>query len=191
VDEREDPRARRGSALLQEALRWAVAIPLALLVALALFAIVAKGLDGSWIAKALMRVFPLRQTALTPKERCEIEPRPAITVEGSVGYRAGDAFVPLPDAEIRGEHVVGASRGLDVDASGRFRLVSALPGGSPECVPGVGGTAAATPHLVFRAPGCVERRVPLTAAWVPHRVLLDCPARAAKARAHAGAPPTR
>lgn len=175
-----DPVANERSPL-RGALRWVVAVPIAVFVVGSLFFVMASLVDGTWLVEALMRVFPLKERELTPEERCEMERlqgAPAITIEGNVGYLDKRSFVPLPDAEIRGEQGLAAIRDVEVDAEGRFRLVTALPFvPSPECADQTPGRTAAAPRLFFQAPGCRERRVPVTAAWVPRRIVLVCPDR--------------
>lgn len=166
-------RRRRGS-ILHEVLRWAVAVPVAAVISVGLLLLMSRLIDGSWILEALTRVFPLEEKVLTPEERCELETlrtAPAVTIEGTVGTLAGDRFVPLEAAEIHGEGGIVAERGVAVDAGGRFRFVTALPGPvPPECGP----EQRANPQLVVDAPGCEPRRVPVTNAWVSRRIVLSC-----------------
>lgn len=171
-----EPRPRR-SPVLHELLRWLVAIPIAAVVAGALFVAMAALVDGSWLVERLIRVFPLREKTLTPEERCELatlRSAPAVTIEGTVGTRIDGHFVPLADAEVRGEGGIAAGGDVEVGADGRFRLATALPvDAPPECPQ----AATPTPQLVVGAPGCILRRVPVTPAWVPHRIVLSCPRR--------------
>lgn len=173
-----DPRPPR-SPFLHELLRWLVAIPIAAAVAGVLFVAMASLVDGSWLVEHLIRVFPLHEKELTREERCELaalRSAPAVTIEGTVGTRVDGRFEPLGDAEVRGEGGIAVGGDVEVDAGGRFRLATALPVDTPPECP---GAATATPQLVVGAPGCIMRRVPVTEAWVPHRIVLTCPRRGA------------
>lgn len=170
--------------LLHALLRWVLAAALAAVVAGGLFLAMALLVNGSGLIEKLIRVFPLTAKQLTPEERCELASlptSPAVTIEGTVGYLADGRFVPLDDAEVGGDPGVIAGRGVTVDADGHFRFATALPSGARteagDLPAACAGQSRETPHLVIRAPGCRERRVPLTEAWVPHRILLSCPER--------------
>ena len=157
-------------------LRWVVAGGLASIVTLALFATMTRLIDGRWILERLVRVFPLTTTELTQEDDCSggLPLGGAIDVQGVVGFYDGAGFRPLPDAKIDGRNALGNDSPVEVNAGGVFRFVTAFPTGEP--------TSCDHPppedqRLRIRAAGCTERTVPVTAAWVAHRVLLECEGR--------------
>jgi len=164
--------------LLAAVLRWLVAAALAASVTLVIFVAMTRMVDGAWILDRILRVFPLEQTALAdPCEAWETEAA-LVPIQGVVGYYGPDGFVPLHDAEIVGEHAPSDTQTVEVSPEGVFRFVTAFaderpPACATPAVPGATGK-----RLRIRAPGCVPRDVPVNRSWIPHRVLLDCEARA-------------
>jgi len=170
------------SGWLRELLRWGIAGSVAAATTLAIFIAMTRMSDGSEILASLVRFFPL--TFATVDVECDEEDllASAVTIEGAVGYHGPDGFAPLPDVEILRENTSAGERTVEVSADGSFRFVTAFASDAPtSCPPQEEGEDAFDPKTVqqlrLRAPGCVERRVPLTRAWQPHRVLLECSGR--------------
>ena len=159
--------------MLAAILRWLVAASLATLVTLVIFIAMTRMIDGTWLLDSLIRVFPLTQTEIPPGDECSPSPLlgPAISIEGVVGrYRDGD-FDPLPAAEVVGHNALGKEVLVEVSEHGIFRFVTAFADESPSPCPRV---PTRDQKLRIRADGCQERSVPVTRAWLPHRVLLEC-----------------
>ncbi|MBW2274425.1 MAG: hypothetical protein JRG96_14230 [Deltaproteobacteria bacterium] len=161
-----------------EALRWLVAVCVASAVTVGLLFMMTGLVDPSSIVMHLVRLYPLTQAAPCPEEGCAT-PSPvlpvAVTIEGSVGYRAEGRIMPLGAAEIVAERPNGKNRKVEVDADGKFQFVTGWPIASPS-PPGSESRrrGSSTPQLLIRAPGCTERRVPVTRAWIPRLILLSC-----------------
>lgn len=157
-------------------LRWLVAGGFATVVTLLLFATMTRLVDGSWILDSLIRVFPLQQTQLPPEDECAAIPPlgGAVTIEGVVGRYRDGVFQPLPEAHIVGRTALGVDAEVEVAENGIFRFATAFPNQLPPTCP---PPETVEQRLRIRASGCEERVVPVTRAWIPHRVLLDCPAR--------------
>jgi hypothetical protein len=164
--------------LLKSLLRWAVAAAVATLVTLVLFTVMTRLIDGTWILEGLIRVFPLSTAQVTPEDECAIDEataRPAVSIAGEVGYYANGSFVPLPDARIQGDDGARPPHPVEVAADGAFRFVTAFPDETPSpCRYDGEKPPAETQWLIVGAEGCSERRVPVTRAWVSHRVLIPC-----------------
>jgi hypothetical protein len=134
--------------------------------------------DGSGIVKRLIWLYPLTQALPCPGGECSAalpDLPAAITIEGTVGHLAAGRIVPLGSAQVVAERPNGKVREVEVDTGGRFRFVTAWPS-DPQATPSAesrrGGTAST--QLILRAPGCTERRVPVTRAWTPRPILLSC-----------------
>lgn len=158
---------------MMAALRWLVAGGLATAVTVLIFATMTRLVDGSWILDKIIRVFPLHQTQLTPEDECDAVPPlgGAVTIHGVVGSYRDGVFHPLPQARIVGRTALGAESEVEVDPNGVFRFATAFPNEAPSLCP---PPETVDQQLRIQAPGCRERTVPVTRAWVPHRVLLDC-----------------
>jgi len=161
------------------ALRWLVAAAIGGGTSIALFVGMATAIDAVDIVERMFRIFPLTQTILTDADACasdEISSHRAVPIEGVVGFWRGETFIPLADAEVTGENAVTGAVPVEVGADGAFRFVAAFPN---EAAAACGGAPAeAAPQgLSVRAPGCANRRVPVTGAWVPHAIALECPER--------------
>ena len=158
-------------------LRWLVAGSLATVVTFALFIAMVRLVDGSSLLESLIWVFPLTQTELPASDDCADGPplAAAVEIEGLVGHyedgELGSEFHPLRDAEIVARDRFGRESAVEVSLSGAFRFVTAFPSDEPSrCeLPNT-----SSQRLLIRARGCRERNVPITASWIPHRVLLDC-----------------
>jgi hypothetical protein len=174
-----DPETERRFPLLRGLLRWLVAGGVGALASLALFVGMGWLLDTSHLMDRLFRVFPLKQTVLDADEACGDTPLlRAVTIEGVVGTLRAGRLQPLVDAEVRSDGPGSGTRPVEVSGDGGFRLVAAFPDDRPSpCDTGARSATAPVQHLIVRAPGCSERRVPITRAWVPHAVLLECPDR--------------
>jgi hypothetical protein len=153
-------------------MRWVVAGSLSAVVTGLLFLVMTRMSDGSWILEKLIWVFPLTQTELGPDD-CPTAPpvTAAVDIEGVVGHYREGVFHPLPNAEITGRNSHDSGVTVEVSEDGIFHFVTGFASGEPTSCP---FPPAAAQHLEFRAPGCSERSVPITPAWVPHRVLLKC-----------------
>ena len=174
------PHAQRPPLLLR-ALRWLIAASLGVLVTIGIFTVVLGIRIGPDLVESLLRFFPLRQVLISVPDRCAMGPervQEAVDITGSVGMLVDDEFVAIEDAEVLGERLLAADKWMPVEPGGYFRLVTALPKAEDEeCALGPDGTPLPTPQLVFRAPGCAERRVPVMRPWIPRRIMLDCTAR--------------
>ncbi len=154
--------------------RWLVAATAATVITALLFGAMTRLADGRWLVDRLVRIFPLEQTVLPEEDDCSGQPLldAAITIEGIVGTRSRDeGFQPLTRAEIVGHDALGASRSVQVEPGGIFRFVTAFASGAPSSCP---APSPKPQRLEIRATGCRARSVPVTPAWVPHRVLLEC-----------------
>lgn len=139
------------------------------IVTFALFGMMVGLVDGRWILDTLIRVFPLYQEPVGEHDLPALRPEPMVflTLEGTVGTLAGGGFVPLEDAEILRIGASISDQAIEVDPGGSFRFEASFPGD-------LSGEALAT-QLVIRRPGCSERRVPVTRAWlVSRRIVLHC-----------------
>jgi hypothetical protein len=150
---------------------WAIAIPAAGMITFVLIGTMAGLVDGRSILEKLVRLFPLEEQAVGDDDLPAMRPgrhEVSIAFEGRVGTRKQDRFVPLERVEILGIRASGDDRSIEVGAGGRFRFESAFPDER--------ASAPATRQLVIRSPGCSERRVPVTRAWLrPRQIVLDCP----------------
>jgi hypothetical protein len=150
---------------------WAIAVPAAGIVTFALIGTMAGLVDGQWILEKLIRLFPLEEQAVGVDDLPALRPAQrevSIPFEGRVGTRSENRFVPLERVEILGIRESGDGQPIEVGAGGHFRFESAFPDEH--------ATAPATRQLVIRSPGCSERRVPVTRAWLrPRQIVLDCP----------------
>jgi len=164
---------------LRAALRWLMAACVGSVASLSIFVLMTRVVDASGLVDRLFRVFPLIRTELDPDEACgDASLLRAVSVDGVVGTLRDGRVEPLADAVVVSEDARSGPRPVDVSAEGRFRVVAAFPDDRPSaCPPGERAAAGAALHLVVNAPGCSERRVPVTQAWVPHSVLLECPDR--------------
>jgi hypothetical protein len=166
---------------VRSAIRWIVAGGVGAASALALFAAMAASIEGVDIVERLFRIFPLTQTVLPDTDECGADGTAshlAVPIEGVVGHLRDDGMAPLPDATVVGENAITGTMPVDVSSNGTFRFVAAFPNDEPSaCRDAESVTEGAPQQLVVRAPGCAERIVPVTAAWVPHTVLLDCAGR--------------
>ena len=157
--------------------RWALAVSMGTAITIALFLMMTRLVDGSWILERLVRVVPLTTTAsVDPCEVWETQ-QTLVPIDGIVGYQSPDGFVPLVDAEIVGEHRAAHGQRVDVSPEGGFRFVTGFSNERPPACsePTAGG--AVIKRLIIRAPGCVSREVPVVRSWIPHRVLLECDSR--------------
>jgi hypothetical protein len=168
-------------SLLLRALRWLTAVSLGVLVTIGIFAIVLGVRIDPDLVESLLRFFPLHQVSISVQDRCAMGPerlQEAVDIAGSVGMMIDDEFVAIEDAEVLGERLLAAEKWMAVEPGGHFRLVTALPKKEDdECALASDGTPLPTPQLVFRAPGCAERRVPVVRPWIPRRIVLDCTGR--------------
>jgi len=171
----------RPTSLLRKGMRWLLSVCVGIGVTGLIFALLMGIRIGPETVERLFQLFPLVQIPITPEDRCAMGPRKlreALAIEGSVGTLVGEEFVALDDAEVLGERLAAADEWMAVDPGGVFRLVTALPKeGDEPCELAPDGSPLPTPLLVFRAPGCTERRVPVVRPWVPRRILLLCPER--------------
>lgn len=98
-----------------------------------------------------------------------------VRIGGTVGTRRAGVFQPLPGVEIverskRGEELLGRSGPHGVfEVEARFRWDQLVHCGKPAPRSNEGSKS-----VIFRAPGCTPRNVPVTRNWIPHRVLLEC-----------------
>jgi hypothetical protein len=163
---------------LRTAFRWLVAGGFGAVVTASLFVAMSAAIDGVDIVGRMFRIFPLTQTAVPDPDDCadpEIASHLAVPIEGVIGHMRGDRLAPISDAVVVGVNAITGETPVDVSADGSFRFVAAFPDNTPTTCPGVKPLKEGTPQrLVVRAPGCVERIVPVTAAWVRHTVFLDC-----------------
>jgi hypothetical protein len=163
------------SGWLQELLRWSIAAAVAIGMTLAIFIAMTRMIDGSDILATIVRIFPLSFASPEDQGACEDELPNAVTIGGSVGYYGAEGFEPLIDAEIFREGARGGQQSVGVSADGVFRFVTAFASEAPTRCPRDDGFDPNTAQqLRLRAPGCTERSVPVTRAWLPHRVLLEC-----------------
>lgn len=171
-----DPPADSRSARLRGALRWLVALAVGGATTLGLFALMAGVVDATWIVQRMFRIFPLTQTPFASDEDCsERALWRAVAIEGVVGTLRGGALRPLPGMRAEGHDPVSGTVAVDVAADGSFRFAAAFADEAPSaCAGAATRTSGPPPRLVFRAPHCKERVVPVTAAWVPHAIVLDC-----------------
>ncbi len=154
-------------------LRWLMAGSVATVVTLVIFIAMTKMIDGTELLEGLVRIFPLTQTEISPPDECPAVPLlgPAISIEGAVGrYRNGE-FEPLAGAQVVGQNALGNAVDIEVSEQGIFRFVTAFADQAPTACPIV---PTSDQNLQIRASGCKDRSVPITRAWLPHRVLLDC-----------------
>jgi hypothetical protein len=181
VQNPDDRNARPIRAHLRSALRWLVAGSVGVAVSFSLFVMMVTAINGTDIVDRLFRYFPLIQVSVTVDDECaEGEPPPhlAVAIEGVIGYMRGDELKYLSDAVVRGENAVTGATEVDVSGDGTFRFIAAFPDNAPSACPAGAAVMKEKPQqLVIRASRCVDRRVPITAAWVPHTILLDCPDR--------------
>lgn len=160
------------------ALRWLVAGAIGAAVTLSLFVAMAAAIDGVDIAERLFRIFPLKQVAASATDECAAggaPPHLAVPIEGVVGRLRDDQLAPLSDVIAMGDNAITGATPVDVSSDGSFRFVAAFRDDAPSTCPESRPAMEDAPQqLTFRAAGCVERIIPVTAAWVPHTVLLDC-----------------
>ena len=167
------------STRIRGALRWLLAVCIGVLTTASIFAVMALSLDATAIVERMFRYFPLTQTELSTTDECRTDdsdlPAPVL-IEGVVGRLDAGAFRPLPDTEVVGDDAVSRAVAVELSDAGEFRFATTFPSDAPSpCGGDEPATGAETQLLVFRAPGCTERRVPVTRAWVSHRIVLECP----------------
>ena len=74
-----------------------------------------------------------------------------------------------------GRNAISDAIAVEVSGDGRFQFVTSFRSEAPSpCGEQVAPSGGEGQYLVFNALGCAERRVPVTRAWVTHRVVLDC-----------------
>ncbi len=154
-------------------IRWLLYASLAMACTLLIFIGMTRMVDGSWIIDKLIWVFPLTLTQIEPADDCDGGPAlgSAVRIEGIVGHYRGRGFEPLPNAEVLGYDARGDAIPIEVSERGAFTFATAFQRDEPSGCP---TTPAAKQRLRIRARGCAERSVPVTRAWRPHRVLLEC-----------------
>jgi hypothetical protein len=176
----DDPSPDDRSTRIRGAIRWLVTGAIGVLTTLSIFAAMAFSLDATDLVGRLFRLFPLTQTELATTDECRTDashlPAPVL-IEGVVGHLSGGAFRPLGDAAALGDDSVTRAVAVEISAGGAFRFATTFPSDAPSpCGPGR-PTGGESQVLTFQAPGCIERRVPVTRAWVPHSIVLACPER--------------
>jgi len=164
---------------MSESNGWLAAGGVGAAITACLFVLMAVLVDASDLVARMFRIFPLSQTEVSPNDSCAIPSlRRAITIEGVVGRLRAGTLQPLPDAAILSDDPLSGRRTVEVSAEGSFRFVAGFPDDAPAPCGDTERPAIDTvQHLVIRAAGCTERTLPVTRAWVPHTILLDCPAR--------------
>jgi len=168
-DDSDPPRFR-------SALRYLIAGAIGGATALGIFATMAWTFDVSSIVMRMFRIFPLIQTSLEGEGACdESDLWQAVIIEGAVGTLRNGELQALPGASAEGRDGSDRVVPIDIAADGSFRYVAAFPNEAPTtCDRGERSPIGPPPTLVVRAPGCAERVVPITRAWVPHAISLDC-----------------
>jgi hypothetical protein len=102
----------------------------------------------------------------------------AVASPGTSSSGDGSKVPEVPDVSETSGVSEESTRTVEVSAEGVFRFVTAFASNAPSaCGPAPDSAPRANRELVIRAEGCTERRIPVTSAWIPHRVLLDCAAR--------------
>ncbi len=159
-------------------IRWVVSASVAGSVTALLFLTMTRLVSGEWLYQGLLRIFPLDQGA-PGKECLEIVGEGAtVTIEGELGYYDAGRFVSIADGELfemtGGEATLlgrtSDSGGFEVE----LRFAADTPASCRDPAAPRPRPADRSRTISLRAPGCAERRVPITPAWVPHRVILDC-----------------
>jgi len=176
-----DDRSNAWWIRIRATIRWLVAGGVGVTITIALFVVMAAALSGVDIVGRMFRIFPLTRTAVVGSDECAdggIAAHLAVPIEGVVGYLRNDQVIPLFDADLIGDNAVTGETPVEVAKDGSFRFIAAFPNPDPaacrESEPLKDGAAQ---RLTVRARGCTERIVPVTAAWVPHAILLDCAVR--------------
>ncbi len=161
---------QRSRGGLRELGRWIVAALGAAAITVFLFGGMVGLVDGRWILEKVIRVFPLEEQSVREDDLlARPDPRKGITLrfEGTVGHLVRDRFVPLEDAEILGTRPDEEPRRIAVEPGGHFRFEASFPEDRI--------SAPSATQLLVRSPGCRDRRVPVTRAWMqPRRIALDC-----------------
>ncbi len=159
------------------AIRWLVSATVAGSVTAFLFLSMTRLVSGEWLYEGLLRIFPLGNGS--PSSEClEMVGEPAaVTIEGEIGYLESGSFVPIRDGVIVGGEGEDAMLLGRTSSNGGFevelRFAAETPTSCEDRQPAPRATRRSR-MLTLRAPGCTERRVPITPAWVPHRVILEC-----------------
>jgi hypothetical protein len=171
-----DSPAPRRSPRHRGAVRLVAAAGVGVLTTALIFVVMALLIDPTALVDRMFRIFPLIQTELAADEACEDGPLlRAVTIEGVVGHIRDGVLRPLRDVEVVGGERESEAVPVDVSADGSFRFATAFPDAAPSpCDGRQRAPVAVAQQLFFRAPGCAERRVPITRAWVPHAIVLDC-----------------
>ena len=174
------PPPERPPSPLRGAVRWLVAGAVGVAITSCVFVAMSLVTEGTSILEQMFRIFPLTRGEVSTTDECARADSvlgDAITIEGTVGTKSGDGFRPLAGAEVIGSNAISDAIAVEVSGEGRFRFVTSFRSEAPSpCGERVAPSGGERQRLVFRAPGCAERRVPVTRAWVPHRVVLDCAA---------------
>ena len=172
------PSPERSRSPLRGVARWLVAGAVGAAITLGVFVAMAALTEGRSLLDRMFRIFPLTSAGLSTTDECaraDTIAGSAVIIEGTVGTNRGGRFQPLPDAEAIGSNAISDAIAVELAGDGRFRFVTSFPGEAPApCVDETAPTGGERQQLVFRAPGCRERRVPVTRAWVAHPVVLDC-----------------
>lgn len=176
-----DPPPDDRSARIRGAIRWIFAVCIGVFTTLSIFGAMALSIDATAIVERMFRYFPLIPAEISTTDECQTDdadgPAPVL-IEGVVGHLDDGAFRPLPDSEVTGDDSVSRTVVLELSHEGEFRFATSFPSDAPSpCGRDESSTGGESQLLIFRAPGCSERRVPVTRAWVPHRVVLECPSR--------------
>jgi len=177
-----DPKPPRSRGpFSRSTLRWLAAGGVGIVTSIAIFVAMAAAVDSVDVVDRMFRIFPLTQTTLSEGDECaagNVASHRAVPIEGVIGYWRGDDWVPLADADVEGENAVTGSAHVDVARDGAFRFIAAFPDEAAAACGGVEPAPTEAPQrLTVRAKGCADRRVPVTDAWVPHAVALECPDR--------------
>jgi hypothetical protein len=163
---------------LRSATRWAVAGAVGAGITLGLFVAMSVVTEGTSLLERVFRLFPLIRAEISTTDECAAAGRSlpeVVPIAGTVGTDDGGGFRPLADAQITGRNAISDAIDVEVDGNGTFRFATSFPSDAPSpCAESGAATGGERQQLVVRAPGCAERRVPVTRAWVAHRVLLDC-----------------
>jgi len=157
-------------------LRWIVSAAMGVLVSFLLVVFVMSTLRDTSGFITVLKAIPTAFTDTTAECEAVLERgSDPVRVAGTVGTRRLGGFEPLVGVELVEDREDGPLLLGRSGPEGRFEVEAAFRWDRlTHCGAVESPWREKSKAILFRAPGCVVRNVPVTRNWIPHRVTLDC-----------------